>query len=226
MTMSPSTRKSGVLYNLFLFAGIISAFVYFGLEKEKTQYKHAQSTLKVYSSPGPVCANHQHGQSTNFTTVQSHVEAKDQNMQIVHCGECGHCSTNNDIKIMKDTKETLTRTATICAFFSLFLGEKATEACLEARIGFTPACSSCWSDNVRCSRKNCRFTCLKSLMLREPHNHGGIYLNSCLECDEKLCGPAFIQCAGANRRRLGIVSDIKRDAEHEQCKLVDYEVME
>ena len=34
-------------------------------------------------------------------------------------------------------------------------------------------------------------------------------------CDEKLCGPNFLQCAGANRS-VGIVSDIRRD-EKEQC---------
>ena len=62
--------------------------------------------------------------------------------------------------------------------------------------------------------------------MRESNNRGGAELNSCLECDEKLCGPAFIQCAGANRRRLGIESDIKRDVTLEQCQLVDNETVE
>ena len=182
----------------------------------------AESTQKVYSSP-LVCANYQRDQDSinNFTTVQNQAEAKKKNIQIAHCGSCGNCSTNTDIKIMKSTKDTLTRTVTICALYSLILGQKATENCLQEQIGFTPACSSCWSDNVRCTRNNCLFTCLKSKILREPHNRDGINLNSCLECDEKLCGPAFIQCAGANRRRLGIESDIKRDTTQEQCHLVD-----
>ncbi len=206
----------------FLVAGIITSFIYFCLENEKAQFMQAESTWKVYSSPA-VCATSE-SNINNFTTVQNHAEAKNRNMEIVHCGSCGNCSTDNDIRIMKDTRETLTRTATTCALYSLFLGQKATEACLEERIGFTPACSSCWSDNVRCSRENCKMTCLFSLILREPHNRDGVHLNSCLECDEKLCGPAFIQCAGANRRRLGIESDIKRDLMQEQCNLVDYKV--
>ena len=39
--------------------------------------------------------------------------------------------------------------------------------------------------------------------------------------DERLCGPGFLECAGANRRQSGIVSDIGRDGEHEQCHSVD-----
>ncbi len=45
-------------------------------------------------------------------------------------------------------------------------------------------------------------------------------LSDCLRCDEKLCGPAFISCAGANRRRAGVVSDIERNGTH-VCKEVD-----
>mmetsp|Transcript_14276 Transcript_14276/g.18029 ORF Transcript_14276/g.18029 Transcript_14276/m.18029 type:complete len:228 (-) Transcript_14276:1324-2007(-) len=220
-------RKIAMVYKLFIVVGVILAFINFRLVKERAQYMYAESTRKVYSSPA-VCAamNDQNDRIVNFTTVQNHSKAKKQVMQVAHCGECGECSTSNDIKIMKETKDTLTKTVTICALYSLFFGDKATEACLEKRIGFTPACSLCWSDNVRCTRENCRFTCLKYFIMRESNNRGGVELNSCLECDEKLCGPAFIQCAGANRRRLGIESDIKRDVTLEQCQLVDNETME
>ncbi len=36
-------------------------------------------------------------------------------------------------------------------------------------------------------------------------------LTDCLECDERRCGPAFIACAGTNRRRAGMHSDIGRN---------------
>jgi hypothetical protein len=42
-------------------------------------------------------------------------------------------------------------------------------------------------------------------------------LNPCLACDERKCGPAFKRCAGATRRRAGIVSDIQR-SQGEVCK--------
>jgi len=31
--------------------------------------------------------------------------------------------------------------------------------------------------------------------------------------DEKLCGPVFLKCAGANRRTLGVETDIEREEE-------------
>jgi hypothetical protein len=35
-------------------------------------------------------------------------------------------------------------------------------------------------------------------------------LNDCIRCDEQMCGPEFAQCAGANRRRAGMLTDINR----------------
>jgi hypothetical protein len=93
--------------------------------------------------------------------------------------------------------------------------------CLEQTVGFTPDCQECWLDDMECSIKSCIFSCLKSMyLLREPKNQKDGSLNKCLECDEKICGPAFLQCAGANRRRLGIQSDIRREDDKELCRLV------
>ncbi len=205
-----------ILSTLFIVT-IIIAFIKDCLAREKAEYSSAESTISKYTS-SHVCAN-----STKYhrlKTIKSSKEAKRRNMNIVHCGECGHCSTNNDIDIMYETKDSLTKTATHCAVRGLLFGDRATENCLEDNVGFTPSCSSCWSDNIHCTRVKCRFTCLKSVLLREPNNYDG-KLNSCLECDEKLCGPAFLKCAGANRRRLGIVSDIERDSIKEQCHIDD-----
>lgn len=44
----------------------------------------------------------------------------------------------------------------------------------------------------------------------------GSSVKKCLKCDEDHCGPAFIKCAGANRRSSGIVSDIKRPP-YQEC---------
>lgn len=206
------------LLHLYIGILVLAVIVFFHLEQERYHYSSADSTRSKYTL-SKVCASPPEEQST-LTTFHDRYEAISNRMNIVHCGECGHCSNVNDIEIMKNTKDTLTKTATKCAVQGLLFGHAATDKCLEESIGFTSACSSCWSDNVRCTREKCRFTCLKSLMMREPNNYNGIHLNPCLECDEKLCGPAFIECAGANRRRLGIESDIKRSIQHEQCNLV------
>jgi hypothetical protein len=71
-----------------------------------------------------------------------------------------------------------------------------------------------------CDLKHCAFTCIKSLLLGQKNNEGGSKLSSCLLCDERMCGPAFIECAGANRRRCGIVSDIARNESGEVCSRV------
>ena len=86
---------------------------------------------------------------------------------------------------------------------------------------FAQTRQTCWKNNIQCTISHCKFTCLKARLLATPNNiknetDGTLKLNDCLECDERLCGPKFLECAGANRRRVGIVSDIKRD-EEEQC---------
>ena len=47
-------------------------------------------------------------------------------------------------------------------------------------------------------------------MRGEKNNRDALELSTCLKCDELMCGPEFITCAGANRRRLGITTDIGR----------------
>merc|ERR1719273_1105249 len=80
-------------------------------------------------------------------------------------------------------------------------------------------------ENVMCDLRNCIFTCLKHGFLNGGRSAGtveGGQTNPCLECDEKMCGREFIKCAGANRRRSGIVSDIERDDDKELCKIADF----
>ena len=75
-----------------------------------------------------------------------------------------------------------------------------------------------------CDLKKCVFTCLLYRMgwvgsKNVGKTEGG--LNACLECDEKRCGVPFILCAGANRRRSGSHSDIKRNSSH-VCSVIDH----
>lgn len=81
--------------------------------------------------------------------------------------------------------------------------------------------TTCWVENVMCDLRNCVFTCLLYRMgFSGGGKNSGDELSHCLECDEKRCGPAFIRCAGANRRRSGIYSDIERNCSH-VCKVID-----
>lgn len=130
--------------------------------------------------------------------------------KVMHCAPCGACSTINDVDIYWKTKGNLTRQSRICALFSIFSKKLAT-FCMEKLIHFTPKCNDCWIENILCDRKKCMMVCLWSLIKNEPYVDKDGKLNKCLQCDEDNCGPAFKKCAGANRRRSCIESDIFRD---------------
>lgn len=109
-------------------------------------------------------------------------------------------------------------------------GAARQRACLEG-LGLTPGCAVCFWQNIECDRRNCLTPCLAALLASHARRLWALVLsrrgvepaqesltsNRCLACDEARCGPAFMECAGANRRRAGIVSDIARD-EAELCR--------
>jgi hypothetical protein len=158
-----------------------------------------------------------------FQTYDSAAQAKQTGVSVAHCGDCGHCSNIQDITIIEQTKNSLTKTVTECAKLAIPFQRVRAEACMDKTVGFTEPCRNCWVDNIFCTLARCGFTCAKSVFLyRQQRDHNGNKtLNECLECDEKMCGPTFIQCAGANRRRSGIISDIRRSDSEEVCQTVD-----
>jgi hypothetical protein len=163
-----------------------------------------------------------------------------------HCGPCGACSNPHDLLLYDTTKNTLFAATTTCAKRALIWGRVTARHCLEHAVGFTDPCNDCWVENILCDLRKCVFTCLLYGLFgdvdggsgstsgnnssnsgdnsggdSDPKNGGGgTTLNACTECDERRCGPAFIVCAGANRRRSGIVSDIARNEATEVCQSV------
>ena len=137
-------------------------------------------------------------------------EAHKNNTKILGCGPCGACSNEHDVHIYWQTKNNLTMVSRWCAVASL-ISEKLGTKCMKHFVGFTDDCNDCWMENIKCDRKNCKWICLWSLIRNEPYVDKDGKLNSCLQCDEDKCGPDFKACAGANRRRSCIASDIMRD---------------
>ena len=66
----------------------------------------------------------------------------------------------------------------------------------------------CWTDNILNDKEVCTAHCLSKFV--HPANDKPYEKDGCLQCDEYSSGPAFIKCAGANRRSSGIISDIDR----------------
>jgi hypothetical protein len=93
--------------------------------------------------------------------------------------------------------------------YLLGASEKSTFDCFQTT-GLSNGCNQCWIDNMKCTISSCLATCLWHNMFKNLPWSVNATLNPCIQCDEELCGPAFVKCAGANRRRAGIVSDISR----------------
>ena len=149
----------------------------------------------------------------HYSTIK---EAHLNKTKILTCGPCGACSNLHDIHIYWQTKNNLTKVSRSCAFKSLF-NENWGKNCMKSEVGFTDECNECWMENIKCDRENYKWICLWSLLINEPYVDDKGKLNKCLQCDEDLCGPKFKECAGANRRRSCIASDIFRD-EDTICK--------
>ena len=140
---------------------------------------------------------------------------------VAHCGDCGQCSNPHDITIYDATKNTLYKQAVECSQVAFFRGSRGANECMDEHVGLTEGCRHCWVANIMCDIRNCLFVCLWHAMFSKTEAGDGTQgLNRCTYCDEKRCGADFVKCAGANRRRSGILSDIERDAELEVCQEV------
>lgn len=155
----------------------------------------------LYSNNSGVCTSEQQ----YYKSAQKAFAAK---KTILHCGKCGACSNIDDIKEYYNTRETMTKISTKCAFKLIrpFNGREKATKCMAKKVNLTPKCLDCWIDNMQCTKQNCLFKCLLSTITGRESFH-----KDCLECDENKCGQQFLNCAGANRRNSGIITDISRD---------------
>jgi len=129
----------------------------------------------------------------------------------LHGGHCGACSNEADINVYRKTNQTMSVLAYQCMVKYLLFGtEEDALACFQTS-GLSNNCNQCWIDNMKCSASSCLMKCVwHNVLQKVPWSDQNQKLNPCIQCDEELCGPAFVTCAGANRRRAGIVSDISR----------------
>jgi len=127
----------------------------------------------------------------------------------LHSGSCGACSNENDIKVYIETRQTMSLYAHQCMVLYMTKSEKEAFNCFKV-MGLSSDCTQCWIDNMKCSASTCFWPCLWYTIITQVAWSEQTKLNPCIKCDEDNCGPAFVKCAGANRRRAGIVSDILR----------------
>ena len=206
--------------------------VFLGMNYEQAQMRKLPSTEYLYKTPH-VCALtvSYDGSGIRMSTLASTAQVEQgqgrnnssSSTVVAHCGECGRCSNPHDINIYDQTKTTLYKNSLACAKRSLLGGIDAASRCLSERVGLSNECNECWVENIMCDRRQCVFSCLwESIASRGIHGgSANERLNRCTQCDEVRCGPAFVLCAGANRRRTAIKSDIVRDIQVEVCSSVE-----
>ena len=223
------TRCTAILVTLL--SGMMITLIggiYIGAHYEGIAIAAAPQTLDFYLGDTVCAISNPRDHRAIARTYPTAAAAHEENQVIVHCRECGACSTPRDMEIMSFTRKSLTLDSTMCAFLVFLEGPESVSWCLEKVVGFTRECEQCWTNDVVCSFQNCKYTCIKHKFIvgeKGTNDDDTGILNPCLNCDEKICGPAFIQCSGANRRRMGIVSDIERSGHLEQCIKVDYDWM-
>ena len=240
--IGPAARRQCrvLLQTVLLLWVVLLIVLWLGMEVQESRVQQTPDTLEFYTTPH-VC-----GLTTTTTSSRTSEEedAMDDSVQaeiavhtfatvedaqsstdtiVAHCGDCGACSNPHDMDIYDATKTSLLATTVECGKQALVWGRKTAGSCLDETVGFTADCNTCWMDNIMCDIRNCLFICLWQGLFHQVEDgssESSEALNRCTLCDEKRCGPSFILCAGANRRRSGIVSDIERNAQLEVCDTV------
>lgn len=191
--------------------------LWIGKEIQQKKTDQASDTLRFYQRQS-VCGithNITSGQVLIGTFESDVIARSTPNTIIAHCGNCGHCSNPQDVRIYAETTQSLYGDTVSCAKKALFSGKLGARHCMNKHVGFTSECTDCWVDNIACDLTKCLFVCMWHGMFNSISSKGD--LHACTRCDERRCGADFVTCSGANRRLSGIISDINRDEDREVC---------
>jgi len=171
---------------------------------------------------GQMCAWDKASPDADIRTFDSLEEVYAANYTVIHCGACGACSNWNDLSLQWTTRTYLANLGQKCTKESLFGGtDEDVQKCNEEEIGFTEECSSCWTVDQLCAKTQCVFIYLQALIVNQVSNFNVDPDDiTTATCDEALCGPEFVPCSGATRRRMNIVSDIPRPQD-QQCTVAN-----
>jgi len=226
-TISPNSRRlgRGLLQYGLLTVVVAVLIIWLGSEYERFHVRNSPSTGDLYST-SEVCGIVNASSEIHIESFASVADFRDEHapndVAVAHCGNCGGCSNPNDVHIYDNTRNTLFQDTTHCAKKALIWGRKTATKCMAEAVGFTNDCNDCWVENIMCDLRYCIFTCIWYGLFSQVDgvaaDNNSTQLNPCTHCDEMRCGREFVTCAGANRRRAGILSDIERDTENEVCR--------
>jgi len=165
---------------------------------------------------------------------------------ITHTGACGYCSSAQDLGVYLNDEIDLYDLSFRC--YLQWATSNPNEEnrndqlmqCMQ-QSGITANCALSWVMNIYFTSLpnppfafSCLNTCLPLLANPIPaNNEEDCALNDCLQCDEDVSGPIFVELAGRNRRNSGIVStniaracdDIAEIRHDLSCNLMEAEVV-
>jgi hypothetical protein len=153
-----------------------------------------------------------------IATFSDESAAEDYGYTVTHKGNCGTCSTLQDLATYlyyRDLTTPVRRCSALVWFKSWSIN------CLE-ELGFTHPCAETWYYNAKNTAQECLWPCIDSWIRKEPFNKSDGSLNDCLACDEERSGPVFQYVAGRTRRNSGIESSIDRPEDEVYSIVHDY----
>ena len=135
---------SFVINVLAVYVAVVAMGATVQIRNTKAKLPYVQHVLYNGQNEGPVCSfDEKCGTIQGFDSVEDSLDA---NYTVAHCGECGACSTWNDLELQYSTRNNLAETAQDCAKKSLFGGSiEDLQKCLEEDIGWTSDCALCWA---------------------------------------------------------------------------------
>ena len=153
-------------------------------------------------------------------TYPSELEAEAAGAMITHRGECGACSSLQNLAIYIANPD-LTEPVRKCGISGLLDRDLSRLACI-ASLGFDLPCAQAWDFTTQRTASACVTVCGKNALSDANHNlqyecgedefepNDAKLLNDCLACDELFSGDVFKVAAGRSRRRSGLPSAICR----------------
>jgi hypothetical protein len=141
-------------------------------------------------------------------------EAQAEGLRVTHAGNCGACSSLQDLSIYMTIGTQLRQEATACGIRGRVNGDADGRLCYR-ELGFTDACANIWQYNSANTNRECIQSCAALFVGDFPTNGPPpqCLLDECLVCDEEFSGPIFQRYAGRTRRNSGLLSGIARSCE-------------
>mmetsp|Transcript_53994 Transcript_53994/g.161619 ORF Transcript_53994/g.161619 Transcript_53994/m.161619 type:complete len:361 (-) Transcript_53994:209-1291(-) len=159
--------------------------------------------------------------SYDLKTYINKKEAKKDDAFITHEGSCGQCSTAKDLAAYIDAGNDLPAKVSNCFFQNADLTGnvppdfEVIKNCIIGTTGFTNGCATAWTIDIFITLTACSEPCLAAFSGMIPNNGPApdCPLNDCLQCNELIAMPAFLEGARRTRRNSGLLSEVARPCE-------------